>query len=1221
MIITKIKRVVILTVVAMMLFNGILPATRKVAYAVQEGKISDLSSVAIANLNKRLNLFDKKRWDHQDKITGEENDVAFAFLQSNTDMQFSVRDGHLVITTKLGKDANGKDTVLKEPIQVELKDFVLNDVYADDYNGDDGYQPYQLFMSNLKEDENGTVYLSFNLGDRKYEGEGEFSRVQPKSNFFKVSLTDVSSTSVNVTNTGGTAGVSVALTPKEKETFLQSLEKAFSLLLNNIAGFINAMVSSALLSKDDRASKNQLTIDSLVFNKYPETQLTYFFEPDDPDLPERRSNLIWGREGKSDVSRWNLFHIGSDAINGRAGSGEAGLYVTVNAWYRLFRSVAIIGYMIILVYMGIRIMLSSTGQDLSRYKSLFMYWVIGVIILFFYPYVMKYAIILNNTFVDIVSKSVHNSVGEIEYASVERIEINENASVNSNSVPDYSEKSPFSEGKDYMSAIANSAITHKRLALSFAYLILTWQLITLIVHYYKRVFMTGFLITIFPLVGLSYAVDKIADGKSQAFNTWNKEYILNVFIQSFHAIVYAFVCGTVYASGAGNIENYDFVLIIVGVTFLFTGEEIIKKIFSQSSPAGTVSSLGNTAAATFAKVKLAQTAITAVGKPLIGKDSIVNRVKTGLNERKVATTKRDLFDKFSKPVEPPNVGERLPGYQKEINQSNQNSAHTRNLANAIAGLNNRNSRSLAELADHLELILRERRLNPNNALLKDLVMPDSELAEIEAIEHHVAGMMANGILDPVTLIREVQVRLGIDVDAESINLDKKRKMDMVMAHIELYGADRGFTKDKTRAEMQGYLDEIKDIQDSMKIVNDRDITTAKLATKSDKIEEIEKVMGDNLSADEKKFARAFATCTHMGEGFFTTEEELKALNDLNSLVGNSARAQALYNQISERELNVTRHIYARKVAQMAQIQDGIVLGEVEANTKERERIKKEVLYDGENPGVWTDDKRVAMSIAMLKNREKGIFTKNEQLEAIRRIQTLGDSSDTTREMVSHFMEEENLDLELTAKVISNMSADKSITTISNEAKAEAERTIADLENGHERDNHFDDEFAAHELIEHYGDKEALEDVFERIHTQRRITNQVERGLTRDVAKEYFASEGIDINEGGIDTETRYFMEQTQEDIDVEVRNATENIFRRVLTGSTRGTSGGVPGESRTDTFRGNLDGIKGALNEILGRKDSPYTRFYQGKTYEENRKAIRDHFIGDQPKNNNSNHS
>jgi len=56
--------------------------------------------------------------------------------------------------------------------------------------------------------------------------------------------------------------------------------------------------------------------------------------------------------------------------------------------------------------------------------------------------------------------------------------------------------------------------------------------------YFKRFITVGFLITISPLITISYAIDAAGDGKTQIFNTWLKEMVFNIFIQVIHAIIY-----------------------------------------------------------------------------------------------------------------------------------------------------------------------------------------------------------------------------------------------------------------------------------------------------------------------------------------------------------------------------------------------------------------------------------------------------------------------------------------------------------------------------------------------------------------------------------------------------------------------------------------------------------------------------------------------------------
>ena len=41
-----------------------------------------------------------------------------------------------------------------------------------------------------------------------------------------------------------------------------------------------------------------------------------------------------------------------------------------------------------------------------------------------------------------------------------------------------------------------------------------------------------------PLITLTYPLDKISDGKAQAFNMWIREYIFNALIQVVHIMLY-----------------------------------------------------------------------------------------------------------------------------------------------------------------------------------------------------------------------------------------------------------------------------------------------------------------------------------------------------------------------------------------------------------------------------------------------------------------------------------------------------------------------------------------------------------------------------------------------------------------------------------------------------------------------------------------------------------
>ena len=684
------------------------------------------------------------------------------------------------------------------------------------------------------------------------------------------------------------------------ETLMDKLEKMLADIFTGVANGVNYLISFAL--------GRMVTIDDLVFDRYPDTKLAYFYSPS--ERPDDASKLIWG-----------------SGSGGSAGDGSGGLYVTVNQWFNFFRGIAMIGYLIMLVYMGIRILLSSTGQKLSQYKQLFMYWVMGVTILFFYPYVMKYTIKLNEAFVRTIDNSKNGIIGSISIKS---------ASITTTSLADdlpqvnFSD-SPFDGGNDYMSIIAKRASAYHRLATALAYLIMTWQLITLTVHYYKRLLMTGFLITIFPIVVLFFAVDRIADGKSQSFNKWNKEFILNVFIQSFHAIVYVFVCGTVYVAGDLSTGDFDYILIITGVTFLFTGEEIIKKIFSQESK-NVTKSLATTAAATIGAVKIAETVTKKVVSPVVGKNSLLNKVRTSAKEMKLADKKEKLFDKYATPMAPPDAGARLPSYQAEmeaIDNSTMSDAdkeaakqHLKDVSNAVATLNNPNSHSLEELAQAMEVVRRERQVNPESAVLNDLDMTEEVIDGLNGVAAFAATMTISGVLDPVTVEHEVSMRL--EMVFEGMDEEKKQKYENAFyTNMAIYGTSMGYTEAGTRNEFEEYFNDAQEFEGNMGIVlsehtREATMTEEQKTYRRTTFDGALASMGDDLTTEEKKLARAAAVYRNIGSDAFTTSEKLAAMREIQERMRNeggtnTVRMQNLLQGIDDNDFEIANHIFARRV--------------------------------------------------------------------------------------------------------------------------------------------------------------------------------------------------------------------------------------------------------------------------------------------------------------------
>ncbi len=522
------------------------------------------------------------------------------------------------------------------------------------------------------------------------------------------------------------------------------------------------------------------TIDDFVFNKYPDTKIE-FFESTAP--------------GKAGVDRTNN-ESASVLIWGPDGNGTGGLRNTINQWYNLFRTMAIIVYLLMLIYMGIRIMLSSTGEKMAQYKTQFLYWVVGVAILMLYPYAMKYAIELNNTFVEIIHDAIPVVTGQPIPKSAT---LKNGGNVDLNSLD--TESNPFADdGTDFMSKIANDAEGKGNVALALTYVIMCWQLLTIAMHYYKRILMIGFLIVIFPIVMAFYVLDKVGDGKSQSFDKWNKDFILNVFIQSFHAIVYMFVIGTVYSSQDAS-GSYDYILVIMGVTFLFTGEEIVKKIFSQDSPGGTVSSLASTAGKMMAAAAVAKGATTLASKPFSTGAQTISNVKRSVADKKNVDKKLNVADKlglFSAASEP-NTGLELDSAKSEMQKikdtpsevmSDSEKAAKRaeitKVANAVSALNNPQSRSAQELADAYDTLQKAKGTSVGDAIMKNSNINAAQLDGMKQLQRDVSKMAAEGV-SSMEIDRTLKLTLGYMLP-EMSEEDQNKYRHMMLSDMALRGS-------------------------------------------------------------------------------------------------------------------------------------------------------------------------------------------------------------------------------------------------------------------------------------------------------------------------------------------------------------------------------------------------------------------------------------------------
>lgn len=224
------------------------------------------------------------------------------------------------------------------------------------------------------------------------------------------------------------------------------------------------------------------------------------------------------------------------------------IFQNIRQYYYIIRNFSIAILLLILLYIGIRMAISTVASEEAKYKKMLKDWVISLVLLFVLHYIIIITFFVNNVLVEALSK-----------------------------VGGYNDMS-FG-----LSNFAELAVDAAKPGIGLTYVIVYGSFVVgtlaFAIMYIKRTIVLGFLIVIAPLITITYAIDKMGDGKSQALNAWMKEFIFTVIIQPFHCVIYL----VFYASIMGVIENEQDIGAMIFASacafFMLKAENIVRKIF------------------------------------------------------------------------------------------------------------------------------------------------------------------------------------------------------------------------------------------------------------------------------------------------------------------------------------------------------------------------------------------------------------------------------------------------------------------------------------------------------------------------------------------------------------------------------------------------------------------------------------------------------------------
>ena len=287
------------------------------------------------------------------------------------------------------------------------------------------------------------------------------------------------------------------------------------------------------------------------------------------------------------------------------------LHSTIANWYIALRNLAIVALLSVLLYVGIRMVISSTVSDKAKYKQMLMDWVIALCIVFFLHYIMSF--ILSMT--QIITEGIDSGTEVI-------VQINDTTTGKGNFM-----------FKTDLTGLCRLQIQYSDLGARMIYLIFYLALVIYTVMftwtYVKRAILMAFLTLMAPLVAITYPIDKISDGKAQAYGIWLKEFIFNSLLQPFHLIIY-----TIFLGAASEIATKNPIYAILFLAFIIPSEKLLRKMFGfeKSSTAGAMS----TAAGILGGAAVMRSANNLIGK--VGGKSKGSSGKAGVRTKNNAIT-------------------------------------------------------------------------------------------------------------------------------------------------------------------------------------------------------------------------------------------------------------------------------------------------------------------------------------------------------------------------------------------------------------------------------------------------------------------------------------------------------------------------------------------------------------------------------------------------------
>lgn len=285
--------------------------------------------------------------------------------------------------------------------------------------------------------------------------------------------------------------------------------------------FTNVFLGRDVIEGKTEEETKRYTVEDIIFNRIPILDINFF----------------------------------SDTAAGQSVSEDSVVFIirkTVATWYVAFRNLAVVSLVVIIIYVGIRMALSTIPQGKAKYKQMLIGWVQALLIVLLVHIIMIMIINTNNSVVSLIESAHEKKMIEDGWSEVSIYDTIESRSYDNR-----------------VSVWLPALIMY--LALVIIFFRFLWV-------YIKRTFTILILVIIAPFIGAKYAIDSASGKKGNSFRSWLYDFIFNVLIQTVHALVYTSIMTVVISMAFESLAGYLIALIFMN--FILSADEIFRNIFN-----------------------------------------------------------------------------------------------------------------------------------------------------------------------------------------------------------------------------------------------------------------------------------------------------------------------------------------------------------------------------------------------------------------------------------------------------------------------------------------------------------------------------------------------------------------------------------------------------------------------------------------------------------------